>query len=35
MTTKPELFQSKLDPVTFEVLRNAFVNLVDQMWDKC
>ncbi|WP_186670977.1 hydantoinase B/oxoprolinase family protein [Sporosarcina sp. BP05] len=31
MTTKLELFQSKLDPVTFEVLRNAFVNLVDQM----
>lgn len=29
--TKPELFQSKLDPVTFEVLRNAYVNLVDQM----
>lgn len=24
-------FQSKLDPVTFEVLKNAFVNLVDQM----
>ena len=22
---------SKLDPVTFEVLKNAFVNLVDQM----
>lgn len=31
MTTKPELFQSKLDPVTFEVLKNAYVNLVDQM----
>ncbi|MBA4536162.1 hydantoinase B/oxoprolinase family protein [Bacillus aquiflavi] len=24
-------FRSKLDPVTFEVLKNAFVNLVDQM----
>ncbi|MBE1554029.1 hydantoinase B/oxoprolinase family protein [Sporosarcina limicola] len=31
MTTTQELFQSKLDPVTFEVLRNAYVNLVDQM----
>ncbi|MUV05620.1 hydantoinase B/oxoprolinase family protein [Planococcaceae bacterium Storch 2/2-2] len=30
MTTQ-EMFQSKLDPVTFEVLRNGFVNLVDQM----
>lgn len=26
-----EVFKSKLDPVTFEVLKNAFVNLVDQM----
>src|SRR5699024_6301572 len=24
-------FKSKLDPVTFEVLKNGFVNLVDQM----
>lgn len=30
-TETPTLFQSKLDPVTFEVLKNAFVNLVDQM----
>lgn len=29
--TKQATFQSKLDPVTFEVLRNAYVNLVDQM----
>lgn len=28
MTTK---FKSKLDPVTFEVLKNGFINLVDQM----
>ncbi|WP_203363312.1 hydantoinase B/oxoprolinase family protein [Bacillus sp. REN10] len=25
------VFESKLDPVTFEVLKNGFVNLVDQM----
>lgn len=25
------VYKSKLDPVTFEVLKNAFVNLVDQM----
>src|SRR5690625_7940428 len=24
-------FTSKLDPVTFEVLKNGFINLVDQM----
>lgn len=30
-TENQEIFQSKLDPVTFEVLKNAFVNLVDQM----
>lgn len=30
-TTTQQLFQSKLDPVTFEVLKNAYVNLVDQM----
>jgi len=24
-------FVSKLDPVTFEVLKNSFINLVDQM----
>ncbi|RXT07126.1 hydantoinase B/oxoprolinase family protein [Ammoniphilus sp. CFH 90114] len=28
---KTKGFQSKLDPVTFEVLKNAFVNLVDQI----
>lgn len=26
-----QTFQSKLDPVTFEVLKNSFVNIVDQM----
>lgn len=26
-----KVFQSKLDPVTFEVLKNGFINLVDQM----
>lgn len=26
-----KVYESKLDPVTFEVLKNAFVNLVDQM----
>lgn len=26
-----KVFESKLDPVTFEVLRNGFTNLVDQM----
>ncbi|WP_243291748.1 hydantoinase B/oxoprolinase family protein [Bacillus sp. FJAT-47783] len=26
-----KVFESKLDPVTFEVLKNGFVNLVDQM----
>ncbi|WP_307257543.1 hydantoinase B/oxoprolinase family protein [Oikeobacillus pervagus] len=32
METKTvQTFKSKLDPVTFEVLKNAFVNLVDQM----
>lgn len=31
MVKTPQLFQSKLDPVTFEVLKNAYVNLVDQM----
>lgn len=31
MSTTTPAFQSKLDPVTFEVLKNAFVNLVDQM----
>jgi N-methylhydantoinase B len=31
MVITPQLFQSKLDPVTFEVLKNAYVNLVDQM----
>ncbi|MCG7334995.1 hydantoinase B/oxoprolinase family protein [Sporosarcina sp. ACRSM] len=30
-TSTQPIFQSKLDPVTFEVLKNAFVNLVDQM----
>jgi len=24
-------FKTSLDPITFEVLRNAFVNIVDQM----
>ena len=31
MSTTTVAFQSKLDPVTFEVLKNAFENLVDQM----
>ncbi|HEX6593780.1 MAG TPA: hydantoinase B/oxoprolinase family protein [Bacillota bacterium] len=26
-----KVFESKLDPVTFEVLKNSFINLVDQM----
>lgn len=26
-----KVFESKLDPVTFEVLKNGFINLVDQM----
>ena len=31
MTTIHKENQNQLDPVTFEVLRNAFANLVDQM----
>src|SRR5690625_4904266 len=31
MVKSPQVFQNKLDPVTFEVLKNAYVNLVDQM----
>ena len=32
--TKSPVFQPSLDPITFEVLRNAFVNVVDQMGEQ-
>lgn len=32
--TKSPVFRPSLDPITFEVLRNAFVNVVDQMGEQ-
>jgi len=29
--TQAEILRNELDPVTFEVLKNGFVNIVDQM----